>query len=97
MSTFKYAPAKITMISKKFEILCNVPVRQYTFYKPEEHPVDCPLIKGCFALVMDTDFGARWYGFDKIRVDNSLQVACKLLPGQERDEVIAKWDDATPF
>lgn len=97
MSIFKYAPKTTHTYTQENGALRNVPVKQYVAHNPGNHPKDCPIRNDCYALELRTDFGTRWHGFAKVRIDGSLQMACELLPGQERDEVIMKWKDAPAF
>lgn len=47
-----------------------------------------------YLLSMHTEHGTRHYGVAAGCITPRLKVAVKLLPGQERDEVVAKWKNA---
>jgi len=97
MSIFKYAPKTTHIYNSEHGALHDVHVKQYIAHPPGNHPENCPIRKECVALELRTDFGTRWHGFAKVRIDGSLQMACELLPGQENDEVIMKWKKAPAF
>jgi hypothetical protein len=97
MSIFKYAPKTTNTYTQEHGALRDVLVKQYIAHTPGNHPEESPVKNVCYALELRTDFGTRWYGFAKLCIDGSLQMACELLPGQENDEVIMGWDDAPAF
>jgi hypothetical protein len=44
--------------------------------------------------VIHTPYGKRYYGFADGCIDSRLTAVVKLSPGQERDEVVARWATA---
>jgi hypothetical protein len=75
--------------------LMRLPVRAYRAFPPGSHPAACPLIEACWAIELLTDCGSRWHGFASAAIGPDLRMHVKLLDGQERDEVIARWPDST--
>lgn len=61
--------------------------------KSNTHPGTA--IRGDAHLVsIHTEYGTRNYGVAEGCITSRLKMAVKLLPGQERDEVVAKWKNA---
>lgn len=50
-----------------------------------------PIRSDVTAVEIVTSHGTRWYGFKRAWITSSLKMAVELLPGQERDEVVARW------
>jgi hypothetical protein len=62
----------------------------------ETHPPGThagPIRSDVTAVEIVTDTGVRWYGCARAWITAGLRMAIELLPGQERDEVIARWED----
>lgn len=97
--TWKYIPEHVGVVdrnTKAFHAKAKVKgVRLHPPVKERVHPGTA--IRGDWYLAeVFTDKGRRTYGFVDGCIDSTLRMAVKLGPGQERDEVIAKWKDAPP-
>jgi hypothetical protein len=65
-------------------------------HPPGKRP-GCPVRDDLTALELVTVFGSRWYGCASARVlPDGARVAMTPAPGQEHDEVVAKWADYVP-
>ena len=93
MTIRKYAPKTTHIYSSDHGALREVPVKRYIAHNPGAHPENSPIRADMYALEMQTDFGTRWHGFVKCYIDSSLRMVCELAENQERDEVIAKWEN----
>jgi hypothetical protein len=70
----------------------NVPIREYRIFPPGRH--SGPLVADCWAVELVTEVGSRWHGFAAAAIGPDLRVHVTLSEGQERDEVIARWEDS---
>ncbi len=91
----KYAPATTSLLAandgRGRAFYVGVPVLRYIAHSPGTHK--CGLRSDVWALEMVTKLGSRWQGFARCYINSRLRMVCELLPGQERDEVLAKWED----
>lgn len=70
----------------------KLPVLRVEAFPPGAHPKEGSAIRKDVTLVVaHTQYGPRYFGFAEAYIDSRLTMVVKLLPGQERDEVIAKW------
>lgn len=96
MSKWKIVP-DTTLLVRKGRVYKDAPVLQYIAWGKNSHPASCPLRSDCVALELITAFGSRWHGFEDARIGPDLRMHVCLLENQERDEVIAKWEDSDFF
>lgn len=71
----------------------NAPVTRVEAFPPGKHPPSA-IRKDVTLVLIHTPYGVRQYGFADAHIDSSLRMRVKLLPGQERDEVVARWPSA---
>jgi hypothetical protein len=94
---WKYVPNRIG-IFRRGVFHPGAPVTTVILHPPVSasvHPGTA--IRGDWALAeIITPEGTRTYGFADGYITSRLRTAVKLGPGQERDEVVAKWKDAPP-
>lgn len=92
---WKYIPPRIGIFDGK-TFHPSAPVTTVILHPPiggGVHPKTA--IRGDWHLAeIITPFGTRTYGFADGYITSGLKFAVKLGPGQERDEVIAKWKSA---
>ncbi len=92
---WKYIPKRIGIWNGRM-FYPDAPVTTVTFHPPvtsTTHPGTA--IKGSWYLAnIITPYGTKHQGFADGYITSGLRFAVKLGPGQERDEVIAKWKDA---
>lgn len=97
MENWKYIPDHVACMDwNRSRFYPSAPVVEIKLHPPIEadrHPGTA--IRGDWFLAeVITTVGKRTYGFVDGFIDGSLRMAVRLGPGQERDEVIAKWQDA---
>jgi len=94
---WKYVPPRIGIFDGK-TFHPSAPVTTVILHPPiggGVHPKTA--IRGDWHLAeILTPFGTRTYGFADGYITPGLKFAVKIGPGQERDEVIAKWKNAPP-
>jgi hypothetical protein len=94
---WKYIPNRIGVFDGR-AFYPNVPVTTTILHPPVSasvHPGTA--IRGDWHLAeIITPKGTRTYGFADGYITSRLKMAVKLGPGQERDEVVAKWKTAPP-
>jgi hypothetical protein len=71
----------------------NAPVLKVEAFPPGTHPPSA-IRKDVTLVLIHTPYGVRQYGFADAYIDSSLRMRVKLSPGQERDEVVARWPSA---
>jgi len=96
---WKYIPQRIGVYDRaRGTFDPAVPVTTVILHPPvasATHPGTA--IRGDWHLAeIITPKGTRTYGFADGYITSGLKFAVKLGPGQERDEVIAKWKKAPP-
>jgi hypothetical protein len=94
---WKYIPKRIGVFDRKSgAYYADVPVTTVILHPPTStsvHPGTA--IRGDWHLAeIVTPKGTRTYGFADGYITSGLKFAVKLGPGQERDEVVAKWKNA---
>lgn len=97
MSTWKYIPGRIGILDRttgKFHPKAKVTgVRIHPPTGKTSH--EGAAVRGDWYLAeIFTPYGRRTYGFVDACIDSTLKMAVKLGPGQENDEVVAKWKNA---
>jgi hypothetical protein len=93
---WKYVPSSIGVFSRKTGMFTIEPVSTVIFHPPiaaRVHP-NSPIRGDVYMAEIVTPAGTRYYGFADGYITSRLKFAVKLLPGQERDEVVAKWKNA---
>ena len=92
---WKYVPSRIGIFDGK-AFHPSAPVTTVILHPPiaaKTHPGTA--IRGDWHLAeIITPVGTRTYGFADGYITSRLKAAVKLGPGQERDEVVAKWKNA---
>jgi hypothetical protein len=96
---WKYVPSRIGVLDRKSGTFHpSAPVTTVILHPPVSdrvHPGTA--IRGDWHLAeIVTPKGTRTYGFADGYITPRLKFAVKLGPGQERDEVVARWKDAPP-
>lgn len=96
-SLWKYIPDRIGVFARSSGTYYpSVPVTTVIFHPPvasSTHPGTA--IRGDWHLAeIVTPKGTRTYGFADGYITPRLKFAVKLGPGQDRDEVVAKWKRA---
>ena len=72
----------------------KLPVSQIVIHKPYNHPTGSPINKELCCVEVFTSLGSKkWHGCQKAYIDSTLRVVIELLSGQEKDEVIMKWEN----
>ncbi len=94
MTAFKYIPEIVNGYAPGYGFYVNEPVTKVVAYPPGQHPAGKPIKSECTLVEIHTRRGVKHYGVTKARIDSNLRMAVELWPGCERDEVVAKWDDA---
>jgi hypothetical protein len=80
----RYAPKKV---------LCNnriASVLQYNAYPPGNHPKGCPIVPRLTALELRTEFGSRWFGFEKVFINSELRMVVSGFAAA--DYVRSRWE-----
>lgn len=72
----------------------NTPVVAVRTYPPGMAPVAAPIRKDLVCVEILTGYGPRWYGVKRAWITSALRMAVELADGCERDEVVAKWEQA---
>jgi len=95
----EYIPNRIGVFDRARGVFhADVPVTTVVLHPPvasSTHPGTA--IRGDWHLAeIVTPKGTRTYGFADGYITPRLKFAVKLGPGQERDEVVAKWKKAPP-
>ena len=88
MPVFKYIPSTIGVFANG-EFYPATPVIRVITSPPYTHS-GSGIKDECTLVTIHTHLGERHYGVTKARI----RMAVQLFPGCERDEVVAKWDDA---
>lgn len=70
----------------------ELPVVAVEAFPPSFHPKDHSVREDCWLVLIHTTGCARFYGFAKAWIGADLRMHVELLPGQERDEVVGKWE-----
>lgn len=99
MTGWKYIPDAVACMDwNRSTFYPEAPVTSIKLHAPigeSTLPHPGTAIRGDWYLAeVFTSVGKRTYGFVDGFIDSTLRMAVKLGPGQERDEVIAKWPDA---
>jgi hypothetical protein len=91
---WKLVPKSVGVFDRSTGRFMLSEVGQVVAYPPGKAPKDSAIRRDWHTVEVRTARGTRWYGFVDARITSGLRMAVKLGPGQERDEVIAKWEDA---
>jgi hypothetical protein len=86
--TPRYTPNKVVVVAGRGGVLATVTgVRAYP---PGTHPEGCPLIEGCTAVELRTEYGSRWYGCGSAYINAELRMV--IIGTHRRDEVRMGWE-----
>lgn len=92
--TWKLVPKTIGSVDHSTgKFYPNAPVTRVEAFPPGKHPPSA-IRKDVTLVMIHTPYGVRQYGFADAFIDSSLRMRVKLSPGQERDEVVARWPSA---
>jgi len=85
-------PKTIGILDRKSgDFVRAAPVLSVRSYPPGVVRPSSPIRRDCTAVEIVTSYGSRWYGFADAQIGSDLEMHVKLLPGQERDEVLMRW------
>lgn len=91
MATTKLIPNTIGILSKTTgKYHPHARVLRIQSHPPGTH--DSAIRKDVTAVEIVTEHGSRWYGCQRAWITGGLRMAIELLPGMERDEVVARWE-----
>jgi hypothetical protein len=81
----RYAPRTVFILGSG-----NVPVLRYIAHPPGHHPQGCSIHSELFALELRTEFGFRFFGFEKAFINSELRMVVSGFSGA--DYVRSRWE-----
>lgn len=87
----RYAPSRVLIVRGRKA--GHLPVKTYRVFPPNAHPVGCPIVASLTALECVTEWGSRWWGFERAYINSELRMVVSGFGA--RDEVRREWDVCT--